>query len=232
MTFRTEYAHSIVARQVETHGVRRDTSEVLRIGLTGGIGSGKSEVARRFAAWGAVVVDADRIAREVVEPGTPGFGQVVAEFGDTVLGADGTLDRDQLGRIVFADPAARRRLEAVVHPLVGERAAQLMAEAPADAVVVYDVPLLVENGLAGAYDAVVVVDAPDEMRLDRLVRRRGMTEPDARARIGAQASRAERLAAADYVIGNDGTLADLERAAADVWARVNKTISAQRPGGG
>ncbi len=194
---------------------------MLRIGLTGGIGSGKSEVARRFDRWGALVVDADRIAREVVEPGTRGLGQVVAEFGEEMLAGDGALDRDKLGRAVFADPDARRRLEAIVHPLVGERSAELMAAAPPGAVVVYDVPLLVESGLAGAYDAVVVVDAPDDVRVRRLTHDRGMTGEDAQARIAAQASRAERLAAADHVISNGGTLADLDRAAAKVWARLS-----------
>jgi dephospho-CoA kinase len=193
---------------------------VLRIGLTGGIGSGKSEVARRFAAQGALVIDADRIARDVVAPGTPGLAQVVAELGDDLLRSDGSLDRDKLAGIVFADSTARRRLEAIVHPLVGERAAALMAAAPDGSIVVYDVPLLVENKLAGAYDAVVVVDAPDGVRVERLVRLRGMSEEEARARIAAQASRAQRLAVATYVVRNGGSLADLDVAADEAWAAV------------
>jgi dephospho-CoA kinase len=204
---------------------------VRRIGLTGGIGSGKSEVARRFAWQGALVVDADRIAREVVEPGTPGLRQVVAEFGEQVL-RHGALDRDKLGRLVFADPDARRRLESIVHPLVGARAAELMAAAPPDTFVVYDVPLLVESGRTEAYDTVVVVDAPDHVRLDRLVRLRGMSEPDARARIAAQASRADRLAVADFVVDNSGSLGDLDHASDRVWARLREGVGkAPRPTG-
>ncbi|GAB3125816.1 dephospho-CoA kinase [Streptomyces calidiresistens] len=190
---------------------------MLTVGLTGGIGSGKSAVTRLLAERGAVVVDADRVAREVVEPGTEGLAAVVAEFGPGVLARDGTLDRERLGRIVFSDPARLAALNAIVHPLVARRSAELRAAAPADAVVVHDVPLLVENGLAGMYDLVVVVDAPEEVRLDRLVRSRGMTGADARARMAAQADRAARLAVADRVLTNDGTLADLEIRVAELW---------------
>ncbi|MEU9842954.1 dephospho-CoA kinase [Actinomadura sp. NPDC048032] len=191
---------------------------MLKVGLTGGIGSGKSEVSRRLRGHGAVVIDADRIAREVVEPGTPGLAAVVAEFGEDVLLPDGTLDREKVGRIVFADPDRLAALNAIVHPLVGERMQELMDAAPADAVVVYDVPLLAENGLAGMYDEVVVVDAPEEVQLDRLVARRGMTEEDARARMAAQASRADRRAVATHVIDNSGTLADLKTQVDALWA--------------
>ncbi|MEV4219489.1 MULTISPECIES: dephospho-CoA kinase [Nonomuraea] len=190
---------------------------MLKIGLTGGIGSGKSEVARRLAARGAVVIDADRIAREVVEPGTPGLARVVAEFGDGVLRADGSLDREKLGGIVFADPDRLAALNAIVHPLVGERVARLQGEADDDAIVVYDVPLLAENKLAPMYDVVIVVDAADDVRVARLAEHRGMAEHDARARIAAQATRDERLAVADVVIPNEAGLDELEARVAEVW---------------
>ncbi|MGI5415429.1 dephospho-CoA kinase [Actinomadura luteofluorescens] len=190
---------------------------MLKVGLTGGIGSGKSEVSKRLREHGAVVIDADRIAREVVEPGTPGLAAVVAEFGEDVLLPSGALDREKVGRIVFADPDRLAALNAIVHPLVGERMQELMDAAPADAVVVYDVPLLAENGLAGMYDEVVVVDAPEEVQLDRLVARRGMTEEDARARMANQASRADRRAVATHVIDNSGTLADLKTQIDTLW---------------
>jgi dephospho-CoA kinase len=190
---------------------------MITVGLTGGIGSGKSEVARLLAAHGAVVVDADALAREAVEPGTPGLAAVVEEFGDCVLASDGSLDRTALGRIVFADPEKRAALEAIVHPYVGRRSAELMAAAAPDAVVVYDVPLLVEKSLQGGYDVVVVVDASDETRRHRLVDLRGMAEKDARARMAAQAGREQRLAAADHVVPNDADLPSLEDAVADLW---------------
>jgi dephospho-CoA kinase len=186
------------------------------VGLTGGIGSGKSEVARLLAAHGAVVIDADQLAREVVEPGTPGLAQVVAAFGPDVLGPDGRLDRKALAARVFSDGAALARLNAIVHPLVAERGAELVAEAPVEAVVVHDVPLLVENGLEDAYDLVVVVDAPEEARLARLAAR-GLTDEDARARMAAQASSEERLAAADYLVVNDGDLVDLRVRVDELW---------------
>jgi dephospho-CoA kinase len=190
---------------------------VLKVGLTGGIGSGKSEVAALLDAHGAVIIDADKIAREVVEPGTPGLAAVVAEFGEDVLLPSGALDREKVGRIVFADPDRLAALNAIVHPLVGERMQELMDAAPGGAVVVYDVPLLAENGLAPMYDEVVVVDAPEETQLDRLTSRRGMTEEDARARMANQASRAERRAVATHVIDNSGTLDDLKAQVDALW---------------
>lgn len=189
----------------------------LKVGLTGGIGSGKSEVSKRLAAHGAIVIDADRIAREVVEPGTPGLARVVEEFGPEVLRADGSLDRQRLGSIVFADPERLAALNAIVHPLVAARAAELQEAAPDDAIVVYDVPLLVENNLAGQYEVVIVVDAADEIRVDRLTRLRGMSEADAKARIAAQATREDRLRVADIVIVNEGTLEELQARVDEVW---------------
>lgn len=196
---------------------------MLTVGLTGGIGSGKSEVARLLAARGAVVIDADRLAREVVEPGTPGFEAVVREFGDSVV-ADGGLDRAALAAQVFVDREQLRRLEAIVHPLVGHRAAELTAAAPSGAVVVYDVALLVENDLAAGYDVVVVVDAEESTRLGRL-EARGMSSADATARLAAQASREERLAVADVVVPNDGNLSDLEREVDALWVELSSRLS-------
>ncbi|MTE18565.1 dephospho-CoA kinase [Streptomyces sp. TRM43335] len=193
---------------------------MLSVGLTGGIGSGKSEVARLLGEHGAVIIDADRIAREVVEPGTEGHAAVVAEFGEEVLAPDGTLDRSRLGAIVFGDSERREALNAIVHPLVGARSAELRQAADEDAIVVHDVPLLVENGLAPLYDLVIVVDAPTETRLDRLVRLRGMAEADARSRMAAQATRERRLAAADIVVDNGGSLEELRERVAEVWRRL------------
>jgi dephospho-CoA kinase len=190
--------------------------------LTGGIGSGKSEVSRRLAARGAVLVDADAVAREVVAPGTPGLAAVVAEFGEKVLLPDGSLDRDRLGSIVFADDERRQALNAIVHPLVGSRMSELVQDAPDEAIVVYDVPLLTENGLASQYDVVVVVDAPVEVQLRRLTARRGMTEEAARARIAAQATRERRRAVADRVIDNSGSLEALDAQVAELWAELTR----------
>ena len=193
---------------------------MLRVGLTGGIGSGKSEVSRRLAARGAVVIDSDAIAREVVEPGTPGLAAVVAEFGDAVLTPDGRLNRERLASIVFGDDQARARLNAVVHPLVGAETGRRMAEVAPDAVVVHDVPLLVEVGMAGGFDLVVVVAATPETQIDRLVRLRGMTEADARARIAAQLPLQAKVAVADVVVTNDGDLDHLDEQVEALWERI------------
>ncbi|WP_326780043.1 dephospho-CoA kinase [Streptomyces longwoodensis] len=191
---------------------------MLKVGLTGGIGAGKSEVSRLLVECGAVLIDADRIAREVVEPGTPGLAAVVEAFGEDVLTAEGRLDRPKLGSVVFADPEKLALLNSIVHPLVGVRSRALEEGAPEDAVVVHDVPLLTENGLAPLYDLVVVVDARPETQLDRLVRLRGMSEEDARARMAAQATREQRRAIADIVVDNDVPLPDLHRRVREVWA--------------
>ncbi|MEU5399352.1 dephospho-CoA kinase [Streptomyces sp. NPDC005963] len=190
---------------------------MLSVGLTGGIGAGKSEVSRLLTSYGAVLIDADRIAREVVEPGTPGLAAIVETFGPGVLGADGALDRPKLGSIVFADAERLAALNAIVHPLVRARSHELEEAAAPDAVVVHDVPLLTENGLAPLYDLVIVVDATAETQLKRLVQGRGMTDSEARARMAAQATREERRAIADLVIDNDGPLSALEPQVRAVW---------------
>jgi len=198
---------------------------LLRVGLTGGIGSGKSEVARRLAEHGAVLIDADVAARKVVEPGSPGLAQVAAAFGDEVLRPDGSLNRERLGEIVFGDPGLRAKLNAIVHPLVREwmqEAERAAVQANDDAVVVHDVPLLAESrGMAG-FDAVIVVDVPPDLQLERLVSRRGMPAEQARARMAAQAGREQRLAVADIVIDNSGSLNDLDRRVAEVWADLER----------
>ncbi|MFF5204467.1 dephospho-CoA kinase [Streptosporangium sp. NPDC000396] len=199
---------------------------MLKVGLTGGIGSGKSEVARRLASRGAVVIDADKVAREVVEPGTEGLARIVAVFGKEVLREDASLDREKLGSIVFADSEKLAALNGIVHPLVGARVAELQDQADEGAIVVYDVPLLAENNLAPMYDVVVVVDAADEVRLARLVGLRGMSEQDARARIAAQASREDRLKIADLVVPNEGSLEDLEKRVDQIWAELSARVTA------
>jgi dephospho-CoA kinase len=195
---------------------------MLKVGLTGGIGSGKSWVSARLARHGAVVVDADLLAREVVAGGSPGFERVVARFGPQVVGPDGRLDRQALGRRVFADAADLADLNAIVHPLVGERASMLIEQAELAGVpmVVHDVPLLVENGLANSYDVVVVVDAPVEVQLSRLVGDRGMSRADALARIAQQSTRDVRLAAADEVLNNGGSLDELADQVDLLWQRL------------
>ncbi|MET4659026.1 dephospho-CoA kinase [Streptomyces sp. PvP037] len=202
---------------------------MLKVGLTGGIGAGKSEVSRLLVGHGAVLIDADRIAREVVEPGTPGLAAVVDAFGEEILTADGALDRPKLGSLVFADPEQLAVLNAIVHPLVGARSRELEEAAAVDAVVVHDVPLLTENGLAPLYDLVIVVDASPETQLDRLVDRRGMTAQDARARMAAQATREERRAIADIVIDNDVPLDVLRRRVEDVWSQLEDRASRRSP---
>ncbi len=193
---------------------------MIRVGLTGGIGSGKSTVSRLLASYGAVVVDADLVAREVVEPGTPGLAAVVEAFGTAVLLPTGALDRNALGKVVFGDAAARARLSGILHPLIGERSGELMEAASASGapMLVHDVPLLVESSLQSRYDVVVVVDASPAVQLDRLVGLRGMSSADAQARIAAQASREDRLAAATVVLDNDGTVEELTGQVQALWA--------------
>ena len=201
---------------------------MLKVGLTGGIGAGKSEVSRLLVDHGAVLIDADRIAREVVAPGTPGLAAVVAAFGEDVLAEDGGLDRPKLGSIVFSDPDRLAVLNSIVHPLVGARSRELESAAAEDAVVVHDVPLLAENALAPLYDLVVVVDASPETQLDRLVRLRGMSDQDARARMAAQATREKRLEIADVVIDNDVPLEELRRRVQEVWGDLVRRARASR----
>ena len=195
---------------------------MLRVGLTGGIGSGKSAVSSRLAARGAVVIDSDILAREAVAKGTDGLAEVVEAFGNDVLTAEGELDRPALGRIVFGDESARRRLEAIVHPRVRARAAEIEAQSPVAAIVVHDIPLLVETGQVDRFDLVLVVDAPVDVQLERLTAQRGMTDEEAKRRVASQASRADRLAAADLVVENSGTLTDLDRRVDEVWATLEQ----------
>ena len=205
---------------------------MLRVGLTGGIGSGKSEVSRRLAAYGAVIIDADVAARQVVAPGSPGLARIAKTFGDDVLRPDGSLDRERLGAIVFGDSGQRDKLNAIVHPLVrqwmvaAERTAVEAARDRSAAIIVHDVPLLAESRGKGGFDVVIVVDVPPEVQVERLVSQRGMTAEAARARMAAQASRERRLEIADVVIDNSGSLADLDRAIADVWAGLQRRAAA------
>ena len=205
---------------------------VLRVGLTGGIGSGKSEVARRLAVHGAMLIDADVAARRVVEPGSPGLAQVAAAFGDEVLRPDGSLNRERLGEIVFGDPGLRAKLNAIVHPLVRDwmqKAERAAVQADGDAIVVHDVPLLAESRGRAGFDVVIVVDVPPGLQLERLVSLRGMPPDQARARMAAQASRVQRLAVADIVIDNSGSLDDLDRRVAEVWADLEHRSGSSAP---
>ncbi len=197
----------------------------MRVGLTGGVASGKSTVAAMFEKLGAVVIDADRFAREVVARGTPGLAAVVEEFGPEVLTPEGDLDRPAMAARVFDDETARRRLEAIVHPLVFAAFVRAEEEAPDGAIVVHDLPLLAETGRAESFDAVVVVDVPVETQLERMIRDRGWTREDAEARIAAQATREQRRAIATHVIDNDGTLEELE----EQVRRVYDQLAAERP---
>jgi dephospho-CoA kinase len=202
---------------------------LLRVGLTGGIGSGKSEVARRLAEHGAVLIDADVAARQVVEPGSPGLARIAAAFGDEVLRPDGSLNRERLGEIVFADPGLRGKLNAIVHPLVREwmqEAEHAAVQTDGDAIVVHDVPLLAESRGKAGFDAVIVVDVPPDLQLERLVSQRGMAAEQASARMAAQASREQRLAVADIVIDNSGSLDDLDRRVTEVWSDLERRAAA------
>jgi dephospho-CoA kinase len=210
---------------------------MLRVGLTGGIGSGKSEVSRRLASFGATIIDADKAARDVVARGTPGLGRVVEAFGEAVLLPDGSLDRPKLGQIVFGDETARRKLNGIVHPLVHARMRdteeRAIREGGDGAVVVHDIPLLAEGGQArsAGFDLVIVVDVAPETQAERLVRRRGMSAEDAAARMAAQATREQRLAIADIVIDNSGTLADLDKRVREVWEELRVRSGDETPGG-
>lgn len=197
----------------------------MRVGLTGGVASGKSTVSSMLVELGAVVIDADVLAREVVEKGTPGLEQVVAAFGPEILTPDGDMDRPAVGRLVFDDEAKRRVLEGIVHPLVFERYAELEASAPEGALVVHDIPLLAESGRADTYDAIIVVDAPPELQIARMTTDRGWTRADAESRIAAQASREDRLAIATYVVENAGSREDLRQRVAEVFAELVSTGS-------
>jgi dephospho-CoA kinase len=192
----------------------------VRVGLTGGVGSGKSTVATILAELGATIIDGDKLAREVVEKGTPGLEQVVAAFGIEVLTPEGHLDRPRLGAIVFEDADQRKRLEAIVHPLIFERYAALEAATGPDDLVVHDIPLLAETGRAGEFDAVLVVDVPDETRIERMVRDRGWTRQDAESRIAAQATREDRMAIATHVIDNAGSREQLRERVEQVFAEL------------
>ncbi len=196
-----------------------------RVGLTGGVASGKSTVSAILTELGAVVIDADMLAREVVGPGTDGLAAVVEEFGPDVLTPDGALDRPRLGALVFADPQRRRALEAIIHPRVRARAAEIEAAAPDDAIVVHDIPLLAETGQAAGFDAVVVVDVPTDVQVDRMVRIRGMSEEDALARIAAQAGREDRLAIATYVVDNTGSFDDLRARVEEVYRTIESSTT-------
>jgi dephospho-CoA kinase len=201
----------------------------MRVGLTGGVGSGKSTVSALLAERGAIVIDADAIAREVVEPGTAGFDAVVDRFGPGAVAADGALDRPAIAAIVFSDATARADLNAIVHPLVGRRSEELMAAAPAGAIVVYDVPLLVESGIDGGFDVVIVVEADPKTRLARLAGR-GMPVAEAVARMAAQADDATRRAVAHEIISNDSTRESLRHDVDELWQRlVSRRDSMQVP---
>ncbi|WP_331461520.1 MULTISPECIES: dephospho-CoA kinase [unclassified Arthrobacter] len=209
---------------------------MLKVGLTGGIAAGKSLVARTLEECGAVLIDADALAREVVEPGTAGLAAVVDAFGPQVLAADGSLDRPALAAVVFGDEKRRAVLNGIVHPLVRARAAELAARAPEDGILVQDIPLLVETGQAGNFDFVLVVEAPEDVRLERMVRDRGMAPEAARARIAAQATAEERAAAADVVLHNTGGPDELVAAVRALWdtrlVPLNRNVSGERGAAG
>ncbi|MGI9825216.1 dephospho-CoA kinase [Agromyces sp. Marseille-Q5079] len=201
------------------------------IGLTGGIASGKSTVARRLYEHGAVHIDADHLARRAVEPGTPALAAIVEEFGSAVLLGDGSLDRAKLGELVFNDEAARERLNAIVHPAVRELAAKLFAKAEQanpDAIVVYDVPLLVEASVDHPFDLIVVTSAPRRTQLKRLIEQRGLDPVQAEARVDAQVANTQRLAIADVVIDTDGSLGHTMSQADALWGRVVGEVAARR----
>jgi dephospho-CoA kinase len=217
----TSAERRFVAQQV--HGERHfvESRPVLMVGLTGGIGAGKSTVASRLAARGAVVIDADAIAREVVEPGTPTLAKLVERFGPEILRDDGSLDRPALAAVAFKDDETRKELEAITHPAIGEEFLRRVAESPPNAVVIHDVPLLVESKRGFEYADVIVVEAPVETRLDRL-ESRGVPRDDARRRIELQATDDERRAVATFVVDNAGDLDALEAQLRDIWTALER----------
>lgn len=200
---------------------------VLLVALTGGIGSGKSTVAELLHRHGAVIVDADAVARQVVEPGRPAFDKLVERFGPEIVGPDGTLDRPALGRVAFGDETARKDLEAITHPAINEEFVRQIAAAAPDAIVVCDIPLLVESAQAAArgYKEVIVVEAPLEVRLERL-EARGVPRDDALARMKAQATDEQRRAIATYVVDNRGSLRDLESQVDEIWRSLQQKAHA------
>ncbi|MDO9458435.1 dephospho-CoA kinase [Nocardioides sp.] len=201
----------------------------MRVGLTGGVASGKSSVADILRELGATIIDGDVLAREVVEQGTPGLEQVVEAFGADILLPAGDLDRPRLGAIVFNDAERRKVLESIVHPLVFERYAELEAATGPDDLVVHDIPLLAEAGRADGFDAVLVVDVPDEVRIERMLRDRGWTREDAESRIASQATREQRLAIATHVIDNAGTREQLRERVEQVFAELTGRSSSRPP---
>ena len=204
---------------------------MLKVGLTGGIGSGKSTVSALLAEHGAVVIDYDGLAREVVEPGTPALEQIAERFGDGVITSEGVLDRPALGAIVFGDPQALSDLNAITHPAIGRLGAAREEAAGPDAIVVHDSPLLIEMGTYRSCDVVIVVDVPEDVQIERLTSIRGMTEADARARIAAQASRKMRTDVADLVIDNAGPRDELARIVGGIWDElVSRAAARPEPG--
>jgi len=200
--------------------------QFLSVGLTGGIASGKSAVSARLAQHGAVIIDADLLARQALEPGTDGLAEVVAAFGQDILTAQGELDRAALGQRVFADDSARAALNGIVHPRVRAASATLRERAPTGTIVVEDIPLLVETGQQDRFDLVVVVHAPESARVDRIIQNRGATAEDARARIAAQATDEQRAAAADVILDNSGTLDDLNRQVDELYVKLQGRVTA------
>lgn len=203
---------------------------MIRIGVTGGIASGKTLVSDELAKLGATIIDADVLARQVVEPGTQGLAEVVARFGSEMLLPDGALDRTRLGEVVFRDEEARADLNAIIHPRVRAEAARIDEMSPPGGVVVHAIPLLVETGQEDSFDAVLVVDVPVTVQVERLMHRNGLTKQQARERVEAQASRSERLAAADWVIDNSGSPEATKRMVRDLWAGPMAQLCEKRPG--
>ncbi|MFM6977210.1 MAG: dephospho-CoA kinase [Micrococcales bacterium] len=192
------------------------------IGLTGGIAAGKSTVAKRWVEHGALEIDADAIAREVVEPGSDGLRQIVETFGENILNPDGSLNRAKLGELIFSDELKRLALNAIVHPLVKDRTKQILADLPSNAIAIYNVPLLVEAGVDHDFDFVVTVEAPEDEQVRRMVKHRGMTESEARARISAQAKPIERAAVADVILNSNQDINLLLRDADELWRSIEQ----------